>query len=99
MLFSHSRFHPGLAVLKVYKQKRIEITRKNTCIKSVSPVPEGLDIGVNGRLISKVAKRERDREREREPNTKESQNRKCYTKVLTHAELRQLPPSQIFRTV
>ena len=66
MLFSHSRFHPGLAVLKVYKQKRIEITRKNTCIKSVSPVPEGLDIGVNGRLISKVAKRERDRERERE---------------------------------
>ena len=66
MLFSHSRFHPGLAVLKVYKQKRIETTRKNTCIKSVSPVPEGLDIGVNGRLISKVAKRERDRERERE---------------------------------
>ena len=52
MLFSHSRLDPGLAVLKVYKQKQIEITPKNTCKKSVRPMLEGLDIGVKSRAYS-----------------------------------------------
>ena len=52
MLFSHSRLDPGLAVLKVYKQKQIEITPKNTCKKSVRPMLEGLDISVKSRAYS-----------------------------------------------
>ena len=109
MLFSHSRLDPGLAVLKVYKQKQIEKTPKNTCKKSVRPMLEGLDIGVKWRAYSysnreREGEREKERERQRQRQRvtkyfQEPQNRKCYTKVLTHAELRQLLSSQIFRTV